>query len=46
MEEHYFRDAEAFRLDAPGFFPFVGKDAQHAVLTEAAEPGKELEGPE
>ena len=22
MEEHFFRDAEAFRLDAPGFFPF------------------------
>lgn len=35
MEEHYFRDAEAFRLDAPGFFPFVDGDGQQVVFGES-----------
>ncbi|MCA9568612.1 MAG: hypothetical protein KC656_12255, partial [Myxococcales bacterium] len=41
MEEHYFRDAEAFRLDAPGFFPFVAGDEDGKVLRDVT---SEIEG--
>jgi len=38
QEEHYFRDAEAFRRDAPSFFPFVDSDRTLAELTDEVEP--------
>jgi hypothetical protein len=37
MEDHYFRDAEAFRLDAPRFFPFVREDEQQAVFGDVTD---------
>jgi len=37
MEEHYFRDAEAFRLEAPSFFPFVRSDEHEAVFRDVTE---------
>lgn len=34
QEEHFFRDAEAFRRDAPSFFPFIDNGVKLREITE------------
>lgn len=34
QEEHYFRSADAFRLEAPGFFPFLEEGGGRSALPE------------
>ena len=41
QEEHYFRDAEAFRREAPSFFPFVDSERTLAELTDEVERPRE-----
>jgi len=48
QEEHFFRDAEALRQEAPSFFPFIGDNdnkvwAEAAVQREPEERGDSLE---
>jgi len=37
QEEHFFRDAEALRQEAPSFFPFIGDDDSKVWATAADE---------
>jgi hypothetical protein len=50
QEEHYFRDATAFRQEAPSFFPFVGEGPTWADMTDEvprpAEGGEERDAAE
>lgn len=45
QEEHYFRDAEAFRLEAPAFFPFVSHGEEEVVWHDITDerPLRDLE---
>lgn len=42
QEDHYFRDTEAFQLEAPSFFPVVAADPDDPTLLDAGdeEPGR------
>jgi hypothetical protein len=39
QEEHFFRDADAFRRDAPSFFPFIDNGLKLREITEEIRPG-------
>ena len=44
QEEHFFRDADSFRQEAPSFFPFIGDGRTWSQVGDEGEAAKGLPG--